>query len=410
MLLNRIWLGMFLIAGIVAASKLIFWSDTEIFKSLVDALFSAADTGFTLSLSLTGILCFWMGIMKIGENGGAVRGLTRMVSPLFTKLFPEVPKDHPANGAMMMNFSANMLGLDNSATPLGLKAMKELQTLNPSKDKATNAQIMFLVLNTSGLTIIPVSIFALRVESVSPTSVFLPILITTFISSLFGLILVSIIQKINLFNKIVIAYIGSLAVLIALLIFYVYRHPEHSDVISNVGGNSIIFLVIVAFMVLAMRKKVNVYESFIEGAKEGFNVAITIIPYLVAMLAAIAVFRASGSLGVILEGVKTAALYIGITVTEWIDALPVAFMKPLSGGGARGAYVEVMSNFGIDSMQEKIAATMQGSTETTFYVLAVYFGSVNIKNTRYAAGAGLMCDLVGIVAAILISYLFYGNG
>ena len=410
MLLNRIWLGMFLIAGIVAASKLIFWYDTEIFKSLVDALFSAADTGFTLSLSLTGILCFWMGIMKIGENGGAVRGLTRMVSPLFSKLFPEVPKDHPANGAMMMNFSANMLGLDNSATPLGLKAMKELQTLNPSKDKASNAQIMFLVLNTSGLTIIPVSIFALRVESASPTSVFLPILITTFISSLFGLILVSIIQKINLFNKVVIAYIGSLAALIALLIYYVYNHPEHSDVISNVGGNSIIFLVIVAFMVLAMRKKVNVYESFIEGAKEGFNVAITIIPYLVAMLAAIAVFRASGSLGVILEGVKTVALYVGITVTEWIDALPVAFMKPLSGGGARGAYVEVMSNFGIDSMQEKIAATMQGSTETTFYVLAVYFGSVNIKNTRYAAGAGLMCDLVGIVAAILISYLFYGNG
>jgi len=410
MLLNRIWLGMFLIAGIVAVSKLIFWHDTEIFKSLVDALFSAADTGFTLSLSLTGILCFWMGIMKIGENGGAVRGLTRMVSPLFTKLFPEVPKDHPANGAMMMNFSANMLGLDNSATPLGLKAMKELQTLNPSKNKASNAQIMFLVLNTSGLTIIPVSIFALRVESASPTSVFLPILITTFISSLFGLILVSIIQKINLFNKVIIAYIGSLAGLIALLIYYVYHHPEHSDVISNVGGNSIIFLVIVAFMVLAMRKKVNVYESFIDGAKEGFNVAITIIPYLVAMLAAIAVFRASGSLDVLLEGVKTAALYIGITVTEWIDALPVAFMKPLSGGGARGAYVEIMDNFGIDSMQEKIAATMQGSTETTFYVLAVYFGSVNIKNTRYAAGAGLMCDLVGIVAAILISYLFYGNG
>lgn len=410
MLLNRIWLGMFLIAGIVATCKLIFWYDTEIFKSLVDALFSAADTGFTLSLSLTGILCFWMGIMKIGENGGAVRGLTKMVSPLFTKLFPEVPKDHPANGAMMMNFSANMLGLDNSATPLGLKAMKELQSLNPSKEKASNAQIMFLVLNTSGLTIIPVSIFALRVESASPTSVFLPILITTFISSLFGLLLVSIIQKINLFNKIVLAYIGSLAGLIAVLIYYVYHHPEHSDIISNVGGNSIIFLVIVAFMVLAMRKKVNVYESFIDGAKEGFNVAITIIPYLVAMLAAIAVFRASGSLDVILEGVKVGALFIGITVTEWIDALPVAFMKPLSGAGARGAYVEVMSNFGIDSLQEKIAATMQGSTETTFYVLAVYFGSVNIKNTRYAAGAGLLCDLVGIIAAILIAYLFYGNG
>ena len=410
MLLNRIWLGMFLVAGIVATSKLIFWQDTAIFKDLVDALFGAANTGFTLSLSLTGILCFWMGIMKIGENGGAVRHLTRIVAPLFSKLFPEVPKDHPANGAMMMNFSANMLGLDNSATPLGLKAMKELQTLNPEKERASNAQIMFLVLNTSGLTIIPVSIFALRVESASPTSVFLPILITTFISSLFGLILVSIIQKINLFNWVILAYIGSLSVLIGALIYYVTQHPEHSDIISNVGGNSLIFLIIVLFMVLAMRKKVNVYESFIDGAKEGFSVAITIIPYLVAMLAAIAVFRASGSLDVILEAIKSFALFVGITAAEWIDALPVAFMKPLSGGGARGAYVEVMSNFGIDSMQEKIAATMQGSTETTFYVLAVYFGSVNIKNTRYAAGAGLLCDVVGITTAILISYIFYTNG
>lgn len=410
MLLNRIWIGMFLIAMIVAVSKLVFWQDMDIFRQLVDSLFSAADTGFTLSLSLTGVLCFWMGIMKIGENGGAIGHLTKLVSPLFSRLFPEVPKDHPANGAMMMNFSANMLGLDNSATPLGLKAMKELQTLNPDKDRASNAQIMFLVLNTSGLTLIPVSIFALRAESASPTTVFLPILITTFISSLFGLIFVSIRQKINLFNSVILAYVGGISLLIGALLYYVVYNPDKTDIISNVAGNFIIFFVIIIFMILAWRKKVNVYESFIEGAKEGFGVAISIIPYLVAMLAAIAVFRASGTLDVITDGIKEAAMFCGITVLHWVDALPVAFMKPLSGGGARGAFVEVMDNFGIDSMQEKIAATMQGSTETTFYVLAVYFGSVNINNTRYAAGAGLLCDLVGIIAAIIISYLFYTNG
>lgn len=401
---------MFLIAMIVAVSKLVFWQDMDIFRQLVDSLFSAADTGFTLSLSLTGVLCFWMGIMKIGENGGAIGHLTKLVSPLFSRLFPEVPKDHPANGAMMMNFSANMLGLDNSATPLGLKAMKELQTLNPDKDRASNAQIMFLVLNTSGLTLIPVSIFALRAESASPTTVFLPILITTFISSLFGLIFVSIRQKINLFNSVILAYVGGISLLIGALLYYVVYNPDKTDIISNVAGNFIIFFVIIIFMILAWRKKVNVYESFIEGAKEGFGVAISIIPYLVAMLAAIAVFRASGTLDVITDGIKEAAMFCGITVLHWVDALPVAFMKPLSGGGARGAFVEVMDNFGIDSMQEKIAATMQGSTETTFYVLAVYFGSVNINNTRYAAGAGLLCDLVGIIAAIIISYLFYTNG
>lgn len=410
MLLNRIWIGMFLVSMVVALCKLIFWYDTEIFQKIVDALFNAADTGFTISLSLTGILCFWMGIMKVGENGGAIAVLTKLVSPLFTKIFPEVPKDHPANGAMMMNISANMLGLDNSATPMGLKAMKELQTLNPNKEVATNAQIMFLVLNTSGLTIIPVSIFALRTESSSPTSVFLPILITTFISSLFGLIIVGLRQKINLLNKTILLYVGSLTLLIFGLIYYVMNNPEHGEIISKVGGNLIIFSIIIAFMLLAYRKKVNVYNSFIDGAKEGFGVAIKIIPYLVAMLAAIAVLRASGTLDGILDGIKTFAIYAGITVTEWIDALPVAFMKPLSGGGARGAYVEIMNNFGIDSMQEKIAATMQGSTETTLYVLAVYFGSVDIKNSRYAVGAGLLCDLVGIITAIFISYLFYTNG
>jgi len=409
MILNKIWIGMFIISMIVGIIKLFFWQDVDIFKNLIDSLFQAAETGFTISLALTGILCFWMGIMKIGENGGAIKYLTKIVSPLFSRLFPEVPKDHPANGAMMMNFSANMLGLDNAATPLGLKAMKELQSLNEDKEKASNAQIMFLVLNTSGLTLIPVSIFALRVDSVSPTSVFLPILVTTFISSLFGLIYVSIRQKINLFNTTIIAYLGSITTLITILLYYIISHPENAPIISNVGGNLIIFLIIIIFMLLAWKKKVNVYESFIDGAKEGFNVAISIIPYLIAILSAIAVFRASGSLDVISDIIKEIAIVFGCTMLEWVDALPVAFMKPLSGGGARGAYVEIINNFNIDSIQEKIAATMQGSTETTFYVLAVYFGSVKIKNTRYAVSAGLLCDFVAIIVSIIISYLFYTN-
>ncbi len=398
---------MFLIATVVALSKLIFWHDLEIFKELVDAIMGSAKTGFEISLYLTGVICLWMGIMKIGENGGAISLLTRAVSPLFSKLFPEVPKDHPAIGSMMMNFSANMLGLDNSATPLGLKAMKELQEINPDKSTASNAQIMFLVLNTSGLTIIPVTIFAYRAESSAPTSVFLPILIATFIASLAGLIYVSIRQKINLLNKTVVAYLGSMILFIAVLLYYIILHPEHGDTISKVGGNLFIFLIIIAFILLAARKKVNVYESFIDGAKDGFSVAISIIPYLIAILAAIAVFRASGALDALLDSIKNAALFTGLVATEWIDALPVAFMKPLSGSGARGAYLEIMSHYGVDSMQEKIAATFQGSTETTFYVLAVYFGSVNIKNTRYAVKAGLFADVIGIISAIFISYLFY---
>lgn len=409
MVLNRIWISMFLIAMLVGLSKLLFWQDTLIFKNMVDALFDSVKSGFELALYLTGALCFWLGIMKIGENGGAVAQLTRLVSPLFSRLFPEIPKNHPAIGAMMMNFSANMLGLDNSATPLGLKAMNELQELNPEKETASNAQIMFLVLNTSGLTIIPVSIFALRAGSDSPASVFLPILIATFISSLVGLIYVSLRQGINLFDKIIIAYVGSLSLLIGFLLLFLYANPGKSEVISNVAGNLIIFSIIIWFILLGTRKKINVYESFIDGAKEGFNVAIMIIPYLVGILAAISVFRSSGCLDAIIESIRTAAIYAGITMTEWIDALPVAFMKPLSGGGARAAYVDVMNTFGIDSIQEKIAATMQGSTETTFYVLAVYFGSVNIKNSRYAAGAGLLCDLAGITAAIILSYLFYAS-
>lgn len=411
MLLNRIWIGMFLVAFVVATSKLIFWHDYTIFKDLVDALFAAAETGFTIAIGLTGMICLWLGIMKVGEEGGAVRVLTKLVAPLFTRLFPEVPKDHPAVGAMMMNFSANMLGLDNAATPIGLKAMGELQKLNPEKEKASNAQIMFLVLNTSGLTIIPVSVFALLATNKmeSPTSVFLPILMATFCASVIGLIVVAIRQRINLFNGVVLAYIGGIALLLGGLLFYITEHPEHSEIISNIVGNGLIFTIIIGFMLMALRKKVNVYESFVEGAKEGFSVAIKIIPYLIAMLAAIAVFRASGSLDALLDLVKSVAIYAGVTATEWIDALPVAMMKPLSGSGARGALQEVIDNFNVESLQTKIAATMQGSTETTFYVLAVYFGSVGIKNTRYAAGVGLLADLAGVIAAIVIAYLFFGN-
>ena len=408
MVLNRIWFGMFLFAISLGFYKTFVLGDYTVMKNMIDSLSSSAKVGFELSLYLTGAMCLWLGIMRIGENGGAIGLLTRAVSPLFSKLFPDIPKDHPSIGSMMMNFSANMLGLDNAATPLGLKAMKELQEINPDKERASNAQIMFLVLNTSGLTIIPISIFALRSGADSPTEVFLPILISTFIASLAGLLFVAFRQRINLLNGVVLSYIGGLTLLIGLMLFYVVKHPSQGEAVSVIVGGGIMFGIISAFILLAIRKKVNVYESFIDGAKGGFNVAIGIIPYLIAILCAIALFRASGALDGILDGVRWLVLSIGLTVTEWVDALPVAFMKPLSGGGARGAYVEVMTNFGIGSLQERIAATMQGSTETTFYVLAVYFGSVGIKKTRYAVTAGLFADLIGIIAAVIVSYIFFG--
>tara|TARA_B100001287_G_C22684142_1_gene532262 strand:- start:1210 stop:2409 length:1200 start_codon:yes stop_codon:yes gene_type:complete len=398
---------MFLIAIALGFYKTFILGDYLVLKEMIDSLSSSAKLGFELSLYLTGAMCLWLGIMRVGEKGGAIGILTRAVTPLFLKLFPDIPKNHPSIGSMMMNFSANMLGLDNAATPFGLKAMRELQEINPAKDRASNAQIMFLVLNTSGLTIIPISIFALRSGAESPTQVFLPILISTFIASLAGLIFVAIRQRINLFNATVLSYIGSLSLMIGLLLYYVVRHPNQGEAVSIIVGGGIMFSIILVFFVLAIRKKVNVYESFIDGAKGGFNIAISIIPYLIAILCAIALFRASGALDGILNGVRWFVISAGLSVTEWVDALPVAFMKPLSGGGARGAYVEVMSNFGISSLQELIAATMQGSTETTFYVLAVYFGSVGINKTRYAVTAGLFADLIGIIAAIIVSYIFF---
>lgn len=411
MLLNRLWIGLFSVAMIMGLIKLIFLGDVLVFKEIVDALFSSAKGAFEIALYLTGALCLWMGIMQIGEKGGAVQLLTKAFAPLFSKIFPDIPKNHPAQGSIMMNFSANMLGLDNAATPLGLKAMNQLQEINEDKDTASNAQIMFLVLNTSGLTIIPVSILAYRTGagSISPSEVFLPILFTTFFASLVGLILVSIKQKINLFNRVVLTYIGSITLFIVGLLVWLTNEPDYIEPVSNIGGNILLFSVIILFIFLGVRKKVNVYECFIDGAKGGFDIAIKIVPYLVAILVAVAVFRASGAMELLFYGLKQGLIYVGITATEFVDALPTAFMKPFSGSAARGMMLETFDVHGVDSFVGKMAATFQGSTETTFYVLAVYFGSVGIKKTRYAAGVGLLADLAGIIAAIFISYLFYDN-
>ena len=410
MALNVIWIGFFLIALVVALIKLIFFQDYEILNEIVKSLYSNAETGFTLSIGLTAILAFWLGIMKIGENGGAIKFLSKLVSPLFTRLFPEIPKNHPALGSMMMNFSANMLGLDNAATPMGLKAMGQLQEINPKKETASNAQIMFLVLNTSGLTIIPVSIIALRASggSENPSMVFLPILLATFVSSLFGLIITSIYQKINLFQPVVLAYIGGLSALIVALFLYLGTlDKEGLEMASNLISSSIILGIIFGFIILAAIKKVNVYESFIDGAKEGFGVAIKIIPFLIAMLCAIGVFRSVGAMDYLVDFFRWFFQLFGFD-TRFVDGLPTAFMKPLSGSGARGMMVESWGTFGVDSFVGKLTSIFQGSTETTFYVLAVYFGSVGINNTRYAATAGILADLAGVIAAILITYYFFG--
>jgi len=409
MVLNRVWMGMFIISLVMGFSKLIFWYDTNILQTMMDALFEAAKTGFELALFMTGTMALWMGFMRIGQDGGAISVMSRAISPLFSQLFPDVPKDHPAVGSIMMNFSANMLGLDNAATPAGLKAMKDLQELNPDPKTATNAQIMFLVLNASGLTIIPVSILAARSAngSTDPTSVFLPILITTYFATLGGLLYVSLRQKINLFNKTVLLYVGTLTAIILGFLYYLQSHPNDIKTISSVVSNSIMFGFIAFFFILAIRSKIMLFDSFIEGAKEGFQISINIIPYLVAMLAAVALFRSSGAFTDIMYGLKEALMFIGLTSLEFIDALPVIFMKPFSGSGARALMVENMETFGPDSFVSNLSATFQGSTETTFYVLAVYFGSVKITNTRYAAGAGILCDLIGGTVAVLVAYLFF---
>ncbi len=410
MVLNYIWIAFFLIGFVVALIKLIFLGDTEIFPLIMQSTFDNAKAGFDISLGLTGALTLWMGFMKIGEKGGMINVLAKLVGPFFSRIFPDLPKGHPAYGHMLMNFSANMLGLDNAATPMGLKAMTELQKSNQQKDTATNAMIMFLVLNTSGLTLIPVSVMAIRATELAsnPSDIFMPILLATYFSTLAGIVIVSVYQRINLFNKIILAYLGGITAIVAGLILWLSSMPKDQvEVVSAVLANIILFSIIIVFILMAIRKKVNVYEAFIEGAKDGFGVAIKIIPYLVAILVAVGVFRASGVLDMLTNGIRWIVSGLGLD-TRFVDALPTAFMKPLSGSGARGMMVETIRHFGVDSFAARAASTVQGATDTTFYIIAVYFGSVGIRKTRYAVTAGLLADLAGIIASILLAYLFFG--
>lgn len=409
MILNYIWIGFLVIAFIVACLQFILWGNTQIFTDLLNATFDSAKDGFTISLGLTGVLSLWLGIMKIGENGGVIKAFSRLVAPFFSKIFPEIPKDHPAMGSIFMNFSANMLGLDNAATPMGLKAMKELQEINPNKDTASNPMIMFLVLNTSGLTILPISIMVYRAQmgAANPSDVFLPILLSTFFSTLAGFISVAIYQKINIFNKTILLTLLGLTAVIGSLMYFLGQLPkEQLTTYSNFAAAFILLSIIITFVMMATIKKVNVYESFIDGAKEGFNVAIGIIPYMIAILMAIGVFRASGAMDFLVGGIGKFVGLLGIN-TDFVEALPTAFMKPLSGSGARGMMIDAMRTFGADSFVGRLTSIIQGSTETTFYILAVYFGSVGIKKTRYALGCGLIADAVGVIAAISIGYLFF---
>ncbi|GAB1450422.1 nucleoside recognition domain-containing protein [Draconibacterium sp.] len=409
MALNYIWVFFFLSAFIIGLVRLIFFGDVEVFPAMMNSTFDMAKSGFEISLGLTGVLTLWMGIMKIGEKGGVVAVFSKAIGPFFNKLFPELGKDHPAYGPIMMNIAANMLNLDNAATPTGLQAMKEMQETNPDKEKASNAQIMFLVLNTSGLTIIPVSIMVYRAQlgAANPSDIFIPILLATFFSTLAGLISVAIYQKINLFDKVILAYLGGLTAFIIGLIFYFSTLDKAMIAqISNIASNVILFSVIIAFIFMGVLKKVNVYEAFIDGAKDGFLTAVKIIPYLIAILVAIGVFRASGALDWLVTGFTWLFQHLGINA-DFTPALPTALMKPLSGSGARGMMVDAMSTYGADSFVGRVVSTVQGATDTTFYVLAVYFGAVGIKNTRYAVVCGLIADLTGIIAAILMAYLFF---
>ena len=387
-----------------------FGGDMDVFSAIVSSTFDMASTSFEIAIGLTGVLCLWLGIMKIGEDGGAIRILSKIVGPFFNKLFPDLPSDHPARGSMLMNFSANMLGLDNAATPMGLKAMNEMQEVNPDKETASNAQIMFLVLNTSGLTLIPVVVMNYRnlYGAENPADIFLPILIATFFASLVGLITVAIYQKINLFDRVILAYLGTLTLLIVGMIYYFTSlSPESLASQSKLFSSIVLYGLICAFIIMALVKKVNVYNSFIDGAKEGFKIAIKIIPYLVAILVSIAVFRASGAFEILIEGLRF-LVSLFTDRTEFVDALPTALMKPLSGSGARGMMLDAFETHGVDSFVGKLSATLQGATDTTFYIVALYFGSVGIKKTRYAITAGLIADLAGIIAAIIIAYTFFG--
>lgn len=410
MVLNYIWLAFFLTAFAVASVRLIFFGDTTVFPDIINSTFASSKTAFEISLGLTGVLSLWLGIMKIGEMGGVVNWFARILSPLFSKLFPDIPKEHPVTGSIFMNLAANMLGLDNAATPLGLKAMEGLQELNPRKDTASNPMIMFLVLNTSGLTIIPISIMVYRAQmgAAQPTDVFVPILLATFFSTLAGIITVSLYQRINLLNRTILLFLGGASLFIAGIIwFFTTLSRQQIDTYSTTTANVFLFVIIIGFIIAGMRKRINVYDAFVEGAKEGFTTAVRIIPYLVAILVGIGVFRASGCMDYLIRGVAKLTELCGIN-SDFVGALPTALMKPLSGSGARGLMVDAMSTYGADSFIGRMACVFQGSTDTTFYILAVYFGSVGITRTRHAVPCGLLADLAGVLAAIFICYLFFG--
>ena len=409
MVLNYIWIGFFIIAFVVGLVKVIFMGDTDVFTTMMNSTFESAETAFKISIGLTGALSLWLGVMRIGEQGGVINILSRVLSPVFTKLFPSIPKGHPATGSIFMNIAAHMLVLDNAATPLGLKAMEQLQSLNKEKDTASNEMIMFLVLNTSGLTLIPVSIMVYRVQAgaLQPTDIFIPILIATFFSTLAGIIITSIYQRINLFNKTLLLTLGGMLAVVCGLIWGLGQLDKDTmNKVSTLSANIILMSIIICFILAGVRKRINVYDAFIEGAKEGFNTAIRIIPYLVAILVAIAVFRASGAMDVLIGSIRWTIASLGVDAS-FVDALPTAIMKPLSGSGARGMMVDAMNTYGADSFVGRLSCIFQGSTDTTFYILAVYFGSVGIRKTRHAVACGLLADLAGVIAAIAIAYFFF---
>ena len=409
MVLNYIWIAFFVVAFIVALIRLVFFGDFDVFPAMMDSTFASSKTAFEISLGLTGVLSLWLGIMKIGERGGLVNALARLLSPVFVRLFPDIPKGHPVTGSIFMNISANMLGLDNAATPLGLKAMEQLQELNTKKDTASNPMIMFLVLNTSGLTLIPISIMVYRAQmgASQPTDIFIPILLATFFSTLAGIIITSLYQRINLINRTLLLTLGGACVVVAGIIWgFSQLDSLMMNRVSTTMANILLMTIIIGFIIAGMRKKVNVYDSFIEGAKEGFQTAVRIIPYLVAILVAIGVFRASGAMDMLISGIQRAVEASGID-SEWVGALPTALMKPLSGSGARGMMVDAMTTYGADSFIGRLSCVFQGSTDTTFYILAVYFGSVGIRYTRHAVACGLLADLAGIISAIGICYFFF---
>ena len=409
MVLNYIWIAFFLIAFVIATVRLVFMGDTEVFPAIMNSTFDTSKTAFEISLGLTGVLSLWLGIMKIGEKGGVITVVARVLSPVFTRLFPDIPKGHPVTGSIFMNVAANMLGLDNAATPLGLKAMEQLQELNPKKDTATNPMIMFLVLNTSGLTLIPVSIMVYRAQmgAAQPTDIFVPILLATFFSTLAGIVFTSLYQRINLINRTMLLTLGGMSAVVAAIIWgFAQMDKAQMNVVSTSVANILLMLIIVMFILAGMRKKVNVYDAFIEGAKDGFNTAVRIIPYLVAILVGIGVFRASGAMDMLVDGIKWTVAALGGN-TDFVGALPTALMKPLSGSGARGMMVDAMTTYGADSFVGRLSCIFQGSTDTTFYILAVYFGSVGIRYTRHAVACGLLADLAGVIAAIAICYMFF---